>query len=69
MNRGRPMTEQAVKNAFKKYEGDAGLGNEFSVHNLRHTCAVMRIAEGCFVSAKFGSLILWRASFKGSCFI
>lgn len=44
-----PMTEQAVKNAFKKYAAAAGLGNEFSVHSLRHTCAVMRIAEGTHV--------------------
>ncbi len=44
-----PMTEQAVKNAFKKYAAAAGLGNEFSVHSLRHTCAVMRIAEGCHI--------------------
>jgi len=44
-----PMAEQTVKNAFKKYAAAAGLGNEFSVHSLRHTCAVMRIAAGCHI--------------------
>lgn len=44
-----PMTEQTVKNAFKKYAAAAGFVNEFSVHSLRHTCAVMRIAEGCHI--------------------
>jgi len=41
-----PMAEQTVKNAFKKYAAAAGLDKSFSVHSLRHTCAVVRIAEG-----------------------
>jgi integrase/recombinase XerD len=41
-----PMAEQTVKNAFKKYAAAAGLDKSFSVHSLRHTCAVIRIAEG-----------------------
>jgi len=41
-----PMTSQAIKNAFKKYAALAKLNGEFSVHSLRHSCAVMRIAEG-----------------------
>ena len=41
-----PMTSQAIKNAFKKYAALAKLNGEFSVHSLRHTCAVVRIGEG-----------------------
>jgi integrase/recombinase XerD len=41
-----PIAEQTVKNAFKKYAVAAGLDKSFSVHSLRHTCAVIRIAEG-----------------------
>lgn len=44
-----PMTDQAVKNAFKKYAAAAKLDNGFSVHSLRHTCAVLRIAAGCHI--------------------
>jgi integrase/recombinase XerD len=44
-----PMSDQAMKNAFKKYAAAAKLDNGFSVHSLRHTCAVMRIAEGTHV--------------------
>lgn len=41
-----PMAEQTVKNAFKKYAAVAKLNGDFSVHSIRHTCAVVRIAEG-----------------------
>ena len=41
-----PMSNQAIKNAFKKYAALARLNGEFSVHSLRHTCAVIRLAEG-----------------------
>ena len=41
-----PMAEQTVKNAFKKYAALAKLSGDFSVHSLRHTCAVMRITDG-----------------------
>jgi len=44
-----PVSDQAMKNAFKKYAAAAKLDNGFSVHSLRHTCAVMRIAEGTHV--------------------
>ncbi len=44
-----PMTEQTIKNAFKKYAALARLNGDFSVHSLRHTCAVMRIAAGCHI--------------------
>lgn len=44
-----PMAEQTVKNAFKKYAAAAGLDSGFSVHSLRHTCAVLRIAAGCHI--------------------
>ena len=41
-----PMVEQTIKNAFKKYAALSRLNGDFSVHSLRHTCAVVRIAEG-----------------------
>lgn len=44
-----PMTEQAIKNSFKKIAATAGLDKSFSIHSLRHTCAVLRIAAGCHV--------------------
>jgi len=44
-----PMTEQTIKNAFKKYAAAAGLDKSFSVHSLRHTCAVMRVAADCHI--------------------
>lgn len=40
------VTEQAVKNQFKKYSRIAGLDASFSVHSLRHSCGVLK--------AKFG---------------
>ena len=44
-----PMTDQAIKNAFKKYAALAKLNGDFSVHSLRHTTAVLRIAAGCHI--------------------
>jgi integrase len=44
-----PMAEQTVKNAFKKIAVQAKLDCGFSVHSLRHTTAVLRIAEGCHI--------------------
>ena len=41
-----PIAEQTIKNAFQKYAAAAGLDKSFSVHSLRHTCAVVRIGEG-----------------------
>ena len=44
-----PITDQAIKNAFKKYAAAARLNGDFSVHSLRHTCAVIRIADGTHI--------------------
>jgi len=44
-----PMTDQAIKNAFKKYAALAKLNGDFSVHSLRHTCAVLRVGAGCHI--------------------
>lgn len=42
----KPISEQAVKMAFKKYCKLAGLDNSFSVHSLRHTCGVLKARNG-----------------------
>ena len=41
-----PISEQAVKSAFKNYLSDAGIDNGFSVHSLRHTCGVLKARAG-----------------------
>ncbi len=40
------VTEQAVKNAFKKYAEIACLDKSFSVHSLRHSCGVLKAKHG-----------------------
>jgi len=39
--KGKPITTQAVKDLFKKYAGRAGLSSDYSIHALRHTCAML----------------------------
>lgn len=41
-----PITAQAAKNVFKKYAKIAGIPAEFSIHSLRHSCAILRIKNG-----------------------
>ena len=41
-----PTTEQAVKNAFKKYCQRAGLNDGFSIHSLRHSCGMLKAKRG-----------------------
>lgn len=40
------VTEQAVKNAFKRYAKIAYLDKDFSVHSLRHSCGVLKALHG-----------------------
>jgi len=40
------VTDQAAKNAFKKYARLAGLNSDFSIHSLRHTCAMLKAKSG-----------------------
>jgi len=40
--KGQPISTQAVKNLFKKYAKEAGLPLDFSIHSLRHTCAMLK---------------------------
>lgn len=42
----KSITEQAVKNAFKKYAKIAGLDASFSVHSLRHSCGMLKAING-----------------------
>ncbi|MFC2166654.1 tyrosine-type recombinase/integrase [Acidobacteriota bacterium] len=42
----KSISEQAVKNAFKKYSRIAGLDKDFSVHALRHSCGVLKAKHG-----------------------
>jgi len=42
----KSITEQAVKNAFKKYAKIAGLDASFSVHSLRHSCGILKAKHG-----------------------
>lgn len=42
----RHITTQAIKRAFKTYCNDAELSVDFSVHSLRHTCAVLMVKDG-----------------------
>ena len=39
--KGKPMTTQAVKDLFKKYASTSGLSSDYSIHSLRHTCAML----------------------------
>lgn len=39
---GMPMTTDAVKRLFKVYAKKAGLPSDFSIHSLRHSCAMIR---------------------------
>jgi len=41
-----PITDQSAKNIFKKYAKLAGLSNDFSIHSLRHTIAMMKAKRG-----------------------
>ncbi len=40
------VTEQAVKNGFKRFAKEAGLDKDFSVHSLRHSCGVLKARHG-----------------------
>ena len=42
---GRPIQKRAVQYMVQKYLDNAGLG-QFSVHSLRHTCAVLMMDNG-----------------------
>lgn len=41
-----PLSEQTVKNAFKRYAEQAGLNNGFSIHSLRHSCGIIHAKKG-----------------------
>lgn len=41
-----PISEQAVKAAFKRYLKAADIDNGFSVHSLRHSCGVLKAKNG-----------------------
>lgn len=41
----RPLTAEALKAAFRGYVEQAGLGSRYSVHALRHTCAVLMVED------------------------
>lgn len=41
-----PVTAQAFKKAFKYYAEEAGLSPQFSIHSLRHSCAMIRVRNG-----------------------
>jgi len=43
---GRPMSTDRLKALFKDIAGRAGLPKDFSVHSLRHTCAILMAARG-----------------------
>lgn len=40
------LTEQAIKNVFKKVAKEAGLNGSFSIHTLRHTVGIMKARQG-----------------------
>ncbi len=42
----KSISEQAVKNQFKKFAKLAGLDKNFSVHSLRHSCGVLKALNG-----------------------
>jgi integrase/recombinase XerD len=42
----RPMTAQAWKSSFKRLANLAGLDRGFSIHSLRHACAVRLVEQG-----------------------
>lgn len=37
-----PISAQAAKDLFKKYASKEGLSSDFSIHSLRHTCAMLK---------------------------
>lgn len=39
---GQALTTQAVKDLFKKYARTAGLSSDYSIHTLRHACAMLK---------------------------
>jgi integrase len=41
-----PVTVQTAKNAFKRFASLAGLSPSFSIHALRHTCAMLQAKRG-----------------------
>jgi len=41
-----PITAQALKKAFKAYASLAELNIDYSIHSLRHSCAMIRVREG-----------------------
>jgi len=40
------LTAQALKKAFKLYAEEIDLSSSYSIHTLRHTCAMIRVREG-----------------------
>ena len=42
----KPISEQAVKNQFKRFAKLAGLDASFSVHSLRHSTGVLKAKHG-----------------------
>jgi len=43
---GRPMSTDRLKSLFKEVAGRAGLPSSFSVHALRHSCAIRMVQNG-----------------------
>jgi integrase/recombinase XerD len=46
----KPLTEQAVKDCFKRITRDLGLNPELSVHSIRHTAAISLLRAGVSAS-------------------
>jgi len=40
------ISEQCIKNRFKKYLNHAGLNSDFSIHSLRHSCGIAMAKAG-----------------------
>lgn len=56
----RPLTAGALKDKFKRYLKRAGLPSYFSMHSLRHSCAVHLIRGGAGPVDVMNWLIGWR---------
>jgi len=39
----KPIGVDVVKAGFKRYAAEAGLSEDFSIHSLRHTCAIQLV--------------------------
>lgn len=42
---GQPISTQAVKDLFKKYAAMVKLPGDYSIHSLRHTCAMLKAKD------------------------